>query len=72
MNEFASLLRIVDSWQYIWMKPILYPEVSLEMSIEELVKLILKRFCCPTLRKREIFIVCKLAEIFAKNVLKVI
>ena len=72
MDKLASLLRVINSWENVGLEPILYSEISLEVCVEELIELFLKGFCRSTLRKREIFIVRKLTEIFAKNVFKVI
>ena len=72
MDKLARLLRVIDSWKNVGLEPILDSEISLEMCVEKLIKLFLQGFCRSTFRKREVFIVCELAEILAKNVLKVI
>ena len=72
MDELAGLLSVVNSWQDIRLEPVFDPKISLEMGVEELIKLVLKSLCGPTFCEREVFIVRKLAEVFAKNILEII
>ena len=64
MDKLARLLRVVNSRKNVGLEPILDSEISLEMCVEKLIKLFLKRFCRSTLRKGEVFIVGKLTEVF--------
>ena len=72
MDKLARLLRVINSGKYVRLEPVLDSKISLEVRVEKLIKLFLKGFCRSTLSKREVFIVRKLTEIFAKNILKVI
>ena len=72
MDELAPLLRIVDARQHVGLEPVLDAEVALEVDVEELVELLLKCLCSPTLCKRKVLVIGELTEVLAQYVLKVV
>ena len=63
MDEFATLLRVIEAWDHISQELVLDSEITLEVKIEELEELFLELLCGTTFGKREVLIVGKLAEI---------
>ena len=63
MDEFATLLRVIEAWDHISQELVLDAEITLEVKIEELEELFLELFCGTTFGEGEVLIVGKLAEI---------
>ena len=63
MNEFATLLRVIEAWDHISQELVLDAEITLEVKIEELEELFLELLSGTTFGEGEVFVVGKLAEI---------
>ena len=63
MDEFATLLRVIEAWDHISQELVLDAEITLEVKIEELEELFLELLCGTTFGEGEVLIVGKLAEI---------
>lgn len=72
VDKLGVWLGVEDSWEYIRVELVFNAEISLQVRVKEGGELVLKGFTCSRFGKTKVFVVGKLAEILAQNVLKIV
>lgn len=72
VDEFAALLRVVQSRDHVRGELVFNSKVSLKVLVEKLEELLLQRFCGAALCEGEVFVVRKLAEVLLENIFEVV
>ena len=72
VDEFGVWLGVEDAWEHIRMELVFNAEISLKVRVKKGGELVLEGFTRSRFGKTKVFIVGKLAEILAQNVLKIV